>query len=456
MELRSNMHFIRYGISAEERYFQEFENMIDGIFINGNMVAHMPGALSKFIGEKIINKPYLIDPLTHAFQHDISHLMSENKNGEKKIKNSIMKMIDAYGEPVKSCITSYRVLQPHDFSSDQTIDQFARSVCEFQLNSLHKESPELSEYYEYAGIKSPLQPKYIIAPYFYMDSSSWNEWLQVNVMLIESAIRQFPSKEICAQIVISKDLLANQSAIREIIYKYSFLQVSGFALWIDDFDEHESSAHELKSYINMLNLLGKIAPIMILYGSFFSVALMKYCKHLNIKAVGHGLEYGESRSVVPVGGGIPVSKFYYPSLHARIRFNEAFILARQYLEQGKESYLLNVCDCQMCKEVMNSSQTALEAFGLYGESKPITFRRKNQVVTLDYPEQETRDRCVRHYLFKKNDEYRNTESLESVLVELESMYNKYKLLTGTRFLKHCINWKTSLEYAQSLGRHYET
>lgn len=452
LEQKSNLHFVRYGISADESYFQEFEDTIDGIFINGNMIAHMPGALSKFIGEKLVNKTFLIDPLTHAFQHDIVHLMSENKKGEKNIKTSIRKMLDIYGDPVKSCIESSRVVLPAHFASSEVIDHFALSVSNFQINALKTESSDLLEYYEFAEIESPLEPEYIIAPYFYMDASDWQDWIEINVRLIKSTVIQFPLKKVCAQIVISHDLLVDINAVDRIIERYSYTKINIYALWIDNFDEHEASTHMLKNYINLLASLSKNAPIIILYGSYFSVALMKYCKQLNIKVVGHGLEYGESRGVVPVGGGIPVSKFYYPSLHARIRFNEAFTLARSHLEKGKEYFYSNVCSCNICKEIMESTPSSLEAFGLYGESKPITFRRKNQVVTLDYPEQVTKERCVRHYLYNKNNEYRSKITLGTVLQSLQDAYDQYTPLTGSRLLKHCLNWKEALQYAFNLGR----
>ena len=63
-------------------------------------VAHAPDGLGGFLLEKTHNPPYLIDPLTHAFQHELSAVT----NSEGNVKSSIMKLAEAYGEPILSSV----------------------------------------------------------------------------------------------------------------------------------------------------------------------------------------------------------------------------------------------------------------------------------------------------------------------------------------------------------------
>src|SRR5688572_25802019 len=91
-------HIVRYGTAADQKFLTgEFADTYDQLVINAKMVAHMPSALATLITQKA-NKPFFIDPQTHAFQHASAHLVSP-KTGE--ISRSIRKLVEAYGDPVQ-------------------------------------------------------------------------------------------------------------------------------------------------------------------------------------------------------------------------------------------------------------------------------------------------------------------------------------------------------------------
>jgi len=74
-------HLVRFGTAADQKFLLgDFLSTYDQLVINANMVAHMTSALASFLSVRAKNKPYLIDPQTHAFQHDISHLESNSEN----------------------------------------------------------------------------------------------------------------------------------------------------------------------------------------------------------------------------------------------------------------------------------------------------------------------------------------------------------------------------------------
>ncbi|MEW6276634.1 MAG: hypothetical protein AB1556_16185 [Bacillota bacterium] len=433
-----NLHLVRYGIHNDAKYLQnEFLETYDVVVINGNMAAHSATAMAKFISTKAQNKAYLIDPQTHALQHDLKHLVS-NKTGE--LKESIQKLLQFFGEPVYSRIKEEkRPISFKDFSDRGKKKEFVQNVLQFQKEVLSKQAADDLKYYQYAGIENPVQPMVLVAPYFYMEETTLDCWLPLNLEFVETAKQLTPNQNIFMQVVISKDILVDMNLLRQLSEKIRESAADGIFLWIDDFDEKEAGLTLLSNYVDLLSNIGKCKQIINLYGSYFSIALMKTMPGLNLVGVCHGLEYGESRPVIPVGGGLPVSKFYYPALHSRVRYEDAVRLARPYLK-SKELYFQHVCKCPKCRELMNMD-TLEEAFAAFGEGKPITFKRSNQIVTLNYPTEQAHDNCVKHYLWNKHREFReNIKEAGEIANQLAESAREFEDILGTTGINYLLKW----------------
>ena len=78
-------HWMTFGTFAEQRYFiYPSPDTYTGVIINANMVAHAPSGLAAFLLEKTRKDfPYIIDPLTHAFQHDVSILLDDKGSNKQ-------------------------------------------------------------------------------------------------------------------------------------------------------------------------------------------------------------------------------------------------------------------------------------------------------------------------------------------------------------------------------------
>ena len=88
-------HWMMFGTFAEQRHFTyPTKDTYNGAIINGNMAAHAPDGLAVFLLEKTSNLPYIIDPLTHAFQHDPEMICT----GDGEPKSSIKALGDAFGD----------------------------------------------------------------------------------------------------------------------------------------------------------------------------------------------------------------------------------------------------------------------------------------------------------------------------------------------------------------------
>jgi len=454
----SRRHLVRYGIPAEQKYLlSPFLGTYDLVVINANMVSHAPSALAAFIGERTCNKPFMLDPLTHAFQHDITLLQAEDEDGTPKtdlsgnpvLRKSFDKLCEHYGEPVASRARRGEVVQPSDFEDPGAVAEFAGRVVRFQVEVLssYAEDKGLLEYYRFLGVSHAVRPVGVVAPYFYLEPDSLEAWLPVNVALARATASALSDREIYAQLVVSREVLLSEASRRRLADQYRDLPVDAVLLWVDRFDEHDASVSDLQCYLDLVERLGSTLPVVSLYGSFFSTAIMRFRPDLNLVGVSHSLEYGEDRSVVPAGGGLPVSRFYYPKAFRRLRFAQALRLARPFLA-SVALFLDNVCSCEVCVELMATGPDPDRAFALYGKSHPVTFRRGSQAVTLHYPDADTRDRCVRHFMWSKGLEFgREDLTLDYVLEALREGEGRHKSL-GLSELAHCERWRRLLEPRQ--------
>ena len=448
-------HLVRYGTPADQKFLLgPFLSTYDQLVINATMVAHAPAALASFLTQRARNKPYFIDPQTHAFQHDVGYLESSSDRSSGEIKRSISKLIEAYGEPVKTRVGLRRKsLLPRDLSDGGLRKDFCAHVFDFQMRALADEATtsDAAKYYAFlrkneVSRRETFLPSLVVAPYFYMASNTLDPWLKVNLNCAEDTL-QLAAKDgvpVGVQIVLSRDILHNLPLVHHLVSEYtSRVQPAVFLLWVDRFPEHAGTADELNAFVTLLNGVGSHAAVVNLYGGFFSVTLGRSGIVKNLVGVAHGLEYSEDRAVVPVGGGIPIAKFYFPSLHVRLPFRDAFRAARALGPfRSADTFHRKVCDCKECKEVIGS--IPLEDFGKYGKTKSVFFERRGQPTVMDYPLPETKAHCVRHYMWCKDREYKTSSQSRQVATELKQTGRLLEPIVGLESVAHCDTWATVL------------
>ncbi|HXP62428.1 MAG TPA: hypothetical protein VN829_18160 [Dongiaceae bacterium] len=363
-----DLHLVRFGTAADSCYFlDKFADTYDQIVINANMVAHMPAAVATFLAVRA-RKPFLIDPQTVAFQHDLDHLLSTSKKSAGEIKKSWLRLIHSYGGPVKEAILSRsRRILPDDFKSTKECRDFCSRVVAFQSRELANEfqSGEDADYVKFLaeeeGAGTLVSPSLIVAPYFFLNAQFFDEWLDVNLRCLEFGRQAIEKgKPLAAQLVISQEVLLADKMRSKLIQNYhgSGAKPDVFLLWIDSLNEQELSVDELKAYVSLVQGLAEGGHAVVnLYGGYFSVAAARFGE-LKDKLVGicHGLEYGESKPVVPISGGVPVAKYYLPNVHARL---PARVSTRAIRELGgftsAETFHQRICSCRVCKSVIRGN-----------------------------------------------------------------------------------------------------
>jgi hypothetical protein len=442
--MKTPIHILRYGTVGDKAHLEKAISTFDYLAINANSAAYVSGAIAKFVVEKLFNndqKGYFIDPITYAFQKDI-HLL---KNKEQKFRKSILKLIHCYGKPVSN-VCNDTPIQISDFNKDEDIEAFCKRVLDFQYKIIQQyiSQEDMSKYLIYDTRSSltdivQLHPKFLIAPYFYLDSTDpschdWLDWLKINEKCISIAKRnayKYGNLPVFAQIVLSQGSLLDTTTIQKIKTTYSNCECDGFTIWVDGLDEHEATFDQLNCFVELLkNIKGK--PIYNMYGGFFSILLTH--KSINLlDGVSHGLEYGESRAVYPVGGGIPVSKYYVMPLHQRTDFTKAFYLLEHHRvlntnlsDWGStEKYYKEVCKCDQCKQTM---QDVMINFIKFESDQFYEVKRKNGTTRRKKASAETKENCLYHYLLCKKVEFNivTKKSVQAILQGLDDEKGNYE------------------------------
>ncbi len=456
-------HILRYGTNADQKYFDgDFESCYNTVAINANMIASSPNTLALFVGKKTINKPFFIDPISHLFQHSQSYISGAGGG----IKRSIDNLISGYTKDileedldtqikydyVKNAIKSESI-------DDNFVEKFTQNVISYQENLVSNGDKTITDYVKYVDFakeEDPSQkdlqihhkPDFLVAPYFYIDEESW---LEKNLLFLEKAKKIAPNgQKVFAQIVISKrvfdkGLLNTGDLLDKIIKKYKESNADGFLLWVDDHSEHQEISKSLKKYKEIIEgLYSDEKPVYSLYGGFFSVCLTNN----DLKAlsgVSHGMEYGESREVVPVGGGIPVAKYYFYPLHKRMNLKDMLDVIRQMKIETKEQFFEKICNCPMCKEVIKSDVLNDFQEG-YGKSKPSTFQRGKTLVTMSFSTTETKARSLKHYLYNKKREFEEVEqkTLSEIIENINKDYKEYKNIVDINNCQQLEEWAQAL------------
>ena len=438
-------HLVRYGFAGDEHFLVgDFLDTYDQLVINATMVAHIPAGLAAFLVQRAKGKPYFIDPQTHAFQHDVSNFQSESENreGEIKIKRPVAALIRAYGDPIETTVSgNNNPVLPGDFQDDVQRKEFCERVIRFQLDSIPTQSDQ-SDSAKYMGFlkkkgladATKRDPALVIAPYFYLTSNTFGDWLEVNLKCLKDSMPAVKDVPLAAQIVISRDVLANEDQREKLASAYSPLKLRVLLLWVDSFPEDEASEAELRCFKDLIERLGRRgAKVANLYGGFFSVALSRTGLVPALAGVTHGLEYGEDRPVTPVGGGFPIAKFYVPALHSRVPFRQA-LRAVEALRglQSKDEFHQHVCKCPECQKVIRQDPKE-DFYDNYGRTSPIRGGR-------EIPTQETKEHCVRHYMWAKQSEYETAKDPVKIASDLRKTAEALERRLGSDAVAHCRAW----------------
>lgn len=409
-----------------------------GVIINANMASYAPAGIASFLHEKTKKAPYIIDPLTHAFQHDPQTIA--NKDGVTK--PSIASLAEAYGGPVYA-LCGKRHLMPSDLTDKGELADLVKNTLDYQIKHLAKymRETDAAKYLPPGEIVVP--PYAVVAPYFFMSETTVDDWFEINLDCLKLARKHHDrSPKLFGSIVIDQGVLQDEAHLTTLVDGYGECDVDGFLIWVDGFDERAASCTELKAIVHFAKRLrkGDTRETINTHGSFFSIMAGGELGDHAFSGVTHGPEFGEYRGVVPVGGGIPISRYYIPQLHTRIRYRDALgMLQRLGWLDSDKIFHKHVCSCDECVKTLEGDVANFQRFG---GSTVKTVKRRNGLVRIDFPTTEARNHCLKHYLQRKRREFDTAEKCNGDLLvkSVSRGYHEFKQVAGLDGVKHLRLW----------------
>ncbi len=434
------LHVLLFGTFNERKFLlHEFRKAYDIVGFNANLVAYAPQGVAALVAA-LVNKLYFIDPQFHAFQQPIRTIM--RKSGNKfVVKDSIRKLADFYGSHIGK-VVGRAPIRAGTLSIAQK-EELTGKVIDFQWNVL-EDASEDQEYKEFLDfVDSELRPGFLIAPYFFVEPDNLDNELLDNVDFVriarEHLNRHYASKDIMlfAEVVIHKQLLAYPEVRQRIAQEIGQTDADGVLIWIDDFSEVLETEKLLEAYVDFLSRFRQVnqKPLINLHGSYFSTVLSGKSVGL-LAGVGHGVEYGESRPVIPVGGGVPLAKFYFPRFHKRVDYDPdaSNILLEMGWIKDRQTYLRNVCSCPVCEKTI--SHDVMEGFQAFGQT------RLSTKIGRAYPTPDAMTLSRRHYLHNKNSEFLRCKraTLDEIVTRLSRAEQVATRLQKIHSFDHLAKW----------------
>lgn len=444
---QETLKILRYNTGTDKKAFVQFKNFFDAAIFNATIVAHSGASVADLIS--MHSRRYIIDPQTHIFQQDVSAYTTENKKTHiPSIKQSVLKYLRQMPEAITNTIIQEKKM-PSTVCLEQNLDSLVECVYKFQVEYVNSfiQKKEYDKYLKFANMGP--KPRLVIAPYFMFktgySSAEQEMWLNFNRTCLNKTILLAQGKEeIAAQLVLEKGVLSEEF-IAHVITTYDVSGYDYIFIWVDDFNSFtDSTKHNtlFAQLIQALNGIGK-KPIMA-YGGYESIVLCNEQSPCRLYGVAQSVGYGEYRPITPVGGGMPVNKYYFPPTHIRMRFDDVarILLVQGYFNEDRtaqehaQNFYNNICDCQTCHEVIGDD---IHQFSTYNDSTPYEVKTKYGVLSKNRPTMDASLIAALHFLHCKVAEWKFVEENDfaTVISDLESQYDRYQPDLSQKIKKWC-------------------
>nr|MBQ4457049.1 hypothetical protein [Clostridia bacterium] len=424
------LKLLRYNTGTDKKVLIKFKDKFSAVIFNATIVAYSKSAVADLVA--VHKNQYIIDPQTHIYQQDIKNVQSVDKNGNIAVKKSV----DKYLSELPLVLKTHFYQKGGNLSAkdiNDAVDELVDKVYFFDSHYVDSyiKTKEYDKYLKFAKIGP--SPAVVIAPYFMLKSTfsenEINEWLELNSLCAQRFIEKNADKyKSGIQIVMDKGVLSNSVIINKIKKCYEHISADYAFIWIDEFSLFDATPLQQKQFRLLLEALTEIGikPVMA-YGGYDAILLCNKDLPYRMYGVAQSVGYGEARAVTPVGGGLPVNKYYFYPLHLRMNLSEVTsILMRQGFfsmdpKEASDRFYNEICSCEQCKATIGQN---IHMFDRFNESSDYLMRngiRRNR------PTNDASIIAAMHFLYSKTREWAAVEekSFDVLTKELKDGYNKY-------------------------------
>lgn len=340
--------YYRLNIAGEKDLLLDCKSRYHGVVVGAHILALGKNWISPFL--KKLDKPFFIDPVTYVFSFDLSHI--RNKKGD--LRKSYELLTKKYRGVIKSAIGNDRSLSVDDLSDSDKIDDFSKSVIDFQRNVFVEETPSqksISDYAELLGEGVTVgahYPEFLVSPYFYVEDID-DPWYELSLKVSKTSIKYKNDLDLYAMICVSHEMLKNNDMVSQIISDYRGFD--GYVLSISGFDEYKKDEEILEGFIQMVSKLSEYGkPVVNLYGSYFSFLSSKF----GLSAISSGIGMGESKDLMSkTTGGRYAKRYYVPTSKSIATETDA----RSYYSENFDL----LCKCKVCGDIIKDMPSDIKA-----------------------------------------------------------------------------------------------
>ena len=447
--------FLRIGSHSEKEYIEKLVKYFDGIIVGANLLEASEGATSSLLLKlhDESNCRYFIDPMTYAYgqyvdpdtqavRSDLDWIKSDQKvRGGKKgeivrnFKSSYKKLADKLGPPFSTALERNQALGPADFGNEQFLQNSCGSILNYQANRLRQvfeSDPEMAEY-----VDDLPRPAALFAPYFYIEESRAEEWIELNRRLSLAAAASNDYGSPLHLIICShRNVLTDKRLSAIVIQNIKDSHAAGVWLWFSQFDEHSAAPDELAALRSWVEQLSPVLSVYNMHGSFFSLALSKF----GMSGIAHGVGYGEQKDVVPIiGQSTPTVQYYVRQLHAKYSVVQ---ITRCFSTLGVKTpadFYKQICDCVMCQGIVKEDLSGFSQFGDIYKSRPDSKRLSQTPAAAK--------RCRFHFLLNriKERQFVRNSPLGTIVADAKEASKTWSRSVVAPFAGHLRMWSDVLE-----------
>jgi hypothetical protein len=373
---------LRLGSHAEKAYVEKMHRFLNGLIIGANLLEATPGATSSLIvklcGQKQPAIPYFIDPMTYAFgeyvdrddklRSDLDWIKSDQKVDGVKVrdfKRSYRRLVDELGSPFSEAIQRKRALSASDFDDDSALDAMCKSILEYQKSRIQRELEKDEETRDLATTVP--SPAGLFTPYFYLEPERLESLVPLTLRIAEASVDAQPGLPLYSVVCADISAIEDNSLRANLFAPLAETGVDGVWLWFSRFYEDYANETLLKAFRELVEDLAEHGLVFNMHGGFFSLALSKF----GLSGISHGVGYGEQKDVIPViGQSTPTVRYYLPPVHRRLGVPQ---IERAFDALGittADDFFREVCDCVICRGVIENDLKNFKAFGDQHYSTP--------------------------------------------------------------------------------------
>jgi len=356
--------FIRFGIQRKKAFLRDVSRSFDGLVLPANVLLYQYRSTPSVVF--MCNKPFFVDPMSYVFGQPYEEFKRRVKEGSPRFKPSFEKLMSGHGlTPADFLPYDYKALLRHLGTRGNNLEVFVENALGFQRErvwaTLQDASDLMTDEQRASLDQARFRPAFLIPPYFlYLPPTDRGipPTTDLNSRVLDLCWQNRDKwGDIFPTVFLRRQHLDAQYR-KGILALYKKNPFPGYCVWIDDFDERESTEADVRGLVELTRALaGDGRQVVMLYGGFFSMLLY----YFGMTSVCHGLAYGESRSIgatAQQGSGPAPIRYYVLELHRFLTLENALTVLRQRPDL--------LCNCPACRRIVRGNA---ERVTLYQEEE---------------------------------------------------------------------------------------